>query len=40
MHPILERLFTQASATVIQLGMNGVGAAAFADAEKEFFGSI
>ena len=39
-HPILGRLFAQASATVVQLGISGVGAAAYADAEKEVLGSI
>lgn len=35
-HPALETLFRQAGACVTQLGLLGVGAAAFADVRKEF----
>jgi hypothetical protein len=35
-HPALERLYRQAAACVVQLGLLGVGAAAFADMPKEF----
>ena len=35
-HPALETLYRQTAACVIQLGLLGVGAAAFADMQKEF----
>ncbi|OBZ79836.1 Ran-binding protein 9 [Grifola frondosa] len=35
-HPALESMFRQAGACVVQLGLLGVGAAAFADVRKEF----
>jgi len=35
-HPILERLYRQTAACIVQLGLLGVGAAAFADMPKEF----
>ena len=35
-HPALETLFRQAGACVTQLGLLGVGAAAFADVRREF----
>jgi hypothetical protein len=35
-HPALERLYRQAGACIVQLGLLGVGAAAFADMRKEF----
>ena len=35
-HPALETLFRQAGACVTQLGLLGVGSAAFADVRKEF----
>lgn len=35
--PVLERTYEQASAAVVQLGLTGTGAAAFADMEREFF---
>ena len=34
--PALERLYRQVATTVVQLGMVGVGAAAYADMQKEF----
>ncbi|KIM84722.1 hypothetical protein PILCRDRAFT_67832 [Piloderma croceum F 1598] len=35
-HPTLERLYRQTAACILQLGLLGVGAAAFADMPKEF----
>jgi len=35
-HPTLERLYRQTAACIVQLGLLGVGAAAFADMPKEF----
>lgn len=35
-NPALEMLYRQTSACVVQLGLSGVGAAAFADMPKEF----
>jgi len=34
--PTLERIYRQVNATILQLGILGVGAAAFADVRKEF----
>lgn len=35
-HPALETLYRQTAACIVQLGLLGVGAAAFADMNKEF----
>ena len=38
-HPALETLYRQTAACVVQLGLLGVGQAAFADMSKEFLDS-
>ena len=35
-HPALETLYRQTAAVIVQLGLLGVGQAAFADMSKEF----